>query len=181
MAAPHAFPIGLRLNQAARVVGQQFDRALGEAGGSLPVWLVLLSLTGGRTTTQRELAGLIGITEATLSHHLAAMERQGLVARARNETNRRVHDVAVTEAGQRLFRALREAAVAFDARLNDGLSTADRVRLGELLEHLVGNISDRPVPTPPWAGVGPAALAAQQRPAGRAGLRATPTEGPAHD
>ncbi len=157
---PNALPIGLRLNQAARLVGQQFDRALSEAGGSLPIWLVLLSLANGRPATQRELAGLIGITEATLSHHLSTMERRGLIVRERNETNRRIHDVAVTEDGLRLYRTLRESAVAFDARLNHGLPASEQARLAELLDQLVANISDRPAPTPPWAGIGPSALAA---------------------
>ena len=37
-------PIGLRLAQASRTVERAFDAALAEAGGSLPVWLVLLNL-----------------------------------------------------------------------------------------------------------------------------------------
>jgi MarR family transcriptional regulator, transcriptional regulator for hemolysin len=156
----YALPLGLRLNQTARLVGQQFDRALTEAGGSLPVWLVLLSLANRKPATQRELAGLIGIAEATMSHHLGAMERQGLISRARNEANRRIHDVTVTEAGLARFRELREAAVAFDARLNAGLTAADQARLAELLTHVSANLDDRPAPSPPWAGVGPSALAA---------------------
>ncbi|MEN2742828.1 MarR family winged helix-turn-helix transcriptional regulator [Microbacterium sp. X-17] len=144
----HALPLGLRLNQVARVVGQQFDRALTEVGGSLPVWLVLLSLAGRRPATQRELAGRIGITEATLSHHLGAMERQGLIARARNGENRRVHDVSVTDAGLARFHELREVAVAFDGRLNAGLPEADQARLAALLDHVVANISERPIPGP---------------------------------
>lgn len=132
-------PIGLRLNQVARIVGQEFDRALVEAGGSLPVWLVLLSLQSRRPATQRELATLIGITEATLSHHLNAMERQGLVTRVRNETNRRVHDVGVTADGIRLFGELRHVAQGFDARLNRGLSGDEQSQLAGLLDRLAAN------------------------------------------
>jgi MarR family transcriptional regulator for hemolysin len=155
-------PIGLQLNQAARVVGQQFDRALTEAGGSLPIWLVLLSLAGGTPANQRALANVVGLSEASLSHHLNAMERQGLVTRTRNETNRRIHDVAVTDDGKKLFRQLRTAAEAFDARLNDGLAPEDQAHLATLLDHLVSNISDTPRPVPPWAGIGPTALAARR-------------------
>lgn len=157
-------PIGLRLNQAARVVGQQFDRALTEAGGSLPVWLVLLSLSSGKPENQRALATVVGLAEATLSHHLNSMERLGLVTRERNATNRRVHDVTVTEEGTELFLRLRHAAEAFDARLNRGLPAQDQARLAELLDQVVANISDSPSPAPPWAGIGRTALAAQQSP-----------------
>ena len=44
MPEPFPEPIGLRLNQAARAVERAFDKALAEAGGSLPVWLILLNL-----------------------------------------------------------------------------------------------------------------------------------------
>jgi len=168
MTHPDGPPLGLHLNQAARVVGQQFDRALGEAGGSLPVWLVLLSLAS-RPATQRALAAIVGVSEATLSHHLNSMERDGLVTRTRNASNRRVHDVEATEAGRALFRRLRDAAIAFDARLNAGLSQDDRARFSALLRQVVGNVSDAPQPAPPWAGVGPTALAASEQPRGRHG------------
>jgi MarR family transcriptional regulator for hemolysin len=155
-------PIGLHLNQAARIVGQQFDRALTEAGGSLPIWLVLLSLSNGQPATQRALAGTVGISEATLSHHLNSMEGAGLVTRTRNESNRRIHDVAVTDDGRNMFRRLRTAAGAFDAVLNHGLSPQDQVQLAELLDRMVANISDTPQPVPPWRGVGASALATRE-------------------
>lgn len=175
----HPYPVGLRLNQTARLVGQEFDRALTAVGGSLPIWLVLLSIVGGRPATQRELAALIGIAEATLSHHLSSMERDGLVVRARNERNRRIHDVTATEAGTALFQRLREAAVAFDARLNRGLDPDDHARLAELLDRVRTNLGEPPQPAPPWAGIGPAALAAQG--GGLHHLAPTPTEGDSHD
>jgi hypothetical protein len=43
--APLPLPIGLRLSQTAREVERTFDEALGRAGGTLPVWLILLNLT----------------------------------------------------------------------------------------------------------------------------------------
>ncbi len=70
---PFPVPIGLRLAQASRTVERAFDAALAEAGGSLPVWLVLLNLKVRRPGNQRELAEAVGITGATLTHHLNAM------------------------------------------------------------------------------------------------------------
>ena len=68
--APFPLPIGLRLSQATRVVERAFDEALGEAGGTLPVWLILLNLKIRTPGTQRELAEAVGVREATLTHHL---------------------------------------------------------------------------------------------------------------
>src|SRR5579875_3285103 len=114
---PEVPPIGLRLARAARVVSRALDTTLAEAGGSLPVWLVLLNLKTGRAANQRELAEAVGVTEATLTHHLNAMDAQGLVTRRRDSANRRVHVVELTAEGEAAFLRLRDAAAAFDARL----------------------------------------------------------------
>src|ERR1022692_2615987 len=104
---PFPVPIGLRLNQAARAVERAFDEALAEAGGTLPVWLVLLNLTIRKPANQRELAEAVGIREATLTHHLNAMDARGLIARTRDAANRRVQVVTLTEAGRGAFWRLR--------------------------------------------------------------------------
>ncbi len=62
MLRPELIPIGLQLNRTARVVGRAFDDALTEAGGSLPVWLVLLNLTIRTVASQRELARAVGVS-----------------------------------------------------------------------------------------------------------------------
>src|SRR3984957_8358849 len=103
-------PIGLRLNQAARAVGRAFDEALAQAGGTLPVWLILLNLKVRRPGTQRELADAVGIREATLTHHLNAMDADGLITRTRETANRRIQVVTLTEKGDDAFQSLAAAA-----------------------------------------------------------------------
>jgi MarR family transcriptional regulator, transcriptional regulator for hemolysin len=139
--APFPAPIGLRLSQASRAVERAFDEALAEAGGTLPVWLILLNLKIHKPGTQRDLADWVGIREATLTHHLNAMDTRGLVTRKRDEANRRVQVVALTEEGEAAFLRMREAAMAFDTRLREGLSAADVERLGDLLGTLSANVT----------------------------------------
>src|ERR1700691_3307731 len=117
MPEPFPLPIGLRLTQASRAVGRAFDEALAEAGGSLSVWLILLNLKIRRPGTQRELAEAVGIREATLTHHLNAMDADGLITRTRDAANRRVQVVTLTEKGDQAFQSLAAAAIAFDAKL----------------------------------------------------------------
>ena len=142
MPEPERPPIGLLLARAAKSVSRAFDDALAEAGGSLPVWLVLISLKSRPLGNQRELAGVVGIREATLTHHLNAMDVQGLVTRRRDPANRRVHLVELTEAGETLFLRLRDAAFAFDQRLRRGLSDRDAAVLEGLLLRLERNVAD---------------------------------------
>ncbi|MDQ2882059.1 MAG: MarR family winged helix-turn-helix transcriptional regulator [Actinomycetota bacterium] len=121
MRRPATPPIGLRLASTAKAVSRAFDDALAAAGGSLPSWLVLISLKTQHLATQRALAAAVGIQDATLTHHLNAMEAEGLVTRRRDPTNRRVHLVELTEHGETAFHRMRTAAVTFDKRLRTGL------------------------------------------------------------
>src|SRR4051812_6193468 len=93
---PPAEPVGLMLARIAKTAGRAFDDALAAEGGSLPTWLILLSLKTNRPETQRELARAVGIEGPTLTHHLARLEKAGLVTRERDPANRRVHRVALT-------------------------------------------------------------------------------------
>jgi len=147
---PFPVPIGLRLAQASRTVERAFDAALAEAGGSLPVWLVLLNLKVRRPGNQRELAEAVGITGATLTHHLNAMHAQGLIARARDDGNRRVQVVTLTEEGEAAFLRLREAAIAFDGRLRYGFAETDLTTLAASLDRLAANaVSEARAPSAP--------------------------------
>ena len=150
--APFPLPIGLRLSQAARAVERAFDEALGEADGTLPVWLILLNLKIRKPANQRELAEAVGVREATLTHHLNAMDARGLVTRTRDATNRRVQVVALTEAGEAAFVRLRDTAITFDAKLRAGLTDADLATLSNLLGHLAANVGVREAAAP-WVGL----------------------------
>lgn len=149
---PARTPIGLHLTQASRAISRAFDDALAAAGGSLPFWLVLLNLTMRTIASQRELAEAMGISEATLTHHLNAMETAGFITRQRDPANRRIHVVELTPEGESMFARLRGAAAAFDARLRHGLTEQEIAGLGGLLDRLAANVAG-PDDGPAWAGL----------------------------
>jgi MarR family transcriptional regulator, transcriptional regulator for hemolysin len=149
---PFRLPVGLRLAQTAHILERAFDEALAEAGGTLPVWLILLNLKIRKPGTQRELAEAVGIKEATLTHHLNAMDGRGLITRKRDAANRRVQVVELTEAGEAAFLRLREVAVGFNGQLQDGLSESDLAHLDQVLVRLAAN-AGAPPGAPPWAGL----------------------------
>jgi MarR family transcriptional regulator for hemolysin len=141
MPPPALPPIGLKLARTAKAVSGAFDDALAAAGGSLPIWLILISLKTQRLGNQRELAEAVGIQGATLTHHLNAMESAGLVTRRRDDANRRVHVVELTAEGEAMFHRLRTAAVTFDQRLRAGITAGEIAVLEQLLDRLHHNVS----------------------------------------
>jgi MarR family transcriptional regulator for hemolysin len=136
---PVVEPIGLQVTRTAKVLSRAFDDALAEAGGSLPTWLVLVSLKNKVPGAQRELADAVGIEGPTLTHHLNRMEAAGLVTRRRDPENRRVHLVELTADGEALFRRLRAAVTAFDGELRQGISENQLATLRRLLGRLRSN------------------------------------------
>jgi MarR family transcriptional regulator, transcriptional regulator for hemolysin len=146
MGKPDTEPIGLLLTRTAKVVSRAFDQALTEAGGSLPTWLVLVSLEGRAHGAQREVADAVGIEGPTLTHHLNRMEAAGLVTRRRDPDNRRAHRVELTEDGEAAFRRLLQTVASFDVRLRAGLADRELTALRGLLDRLRANVAapDRP-------------------------------------
>jgi MarR family transcriptional regulator for hemolysin len=141
MSRPTAEPIGRQLARTAKLVTRAFEQELALAGGSMPTWLILLSLKSRSWRTQRELAEALGIEGPTLTHHLAGLERAGLVRRTRDPDNRRVQRVDLTEAGDAAFQRLRRAASSFDQRLRSGLEDSEIQQLRELLAQLLSNVT----------------------------------------
>jgi MarR family transcriptional regulator for hemolysin len=131
--------LSLLIGRVAKELSRAFDDALVTAGGSTPTWQVLRALSAGEHRTQAELAAAIGVRQPTLTHHLDALERAGLVTRKREDANRRAQRVTVTESGEHLFLRLRRAAASFDGRLRAGLDDADVAELRRLLGQLVEN------------------------------------------
>ena len=121
-------------------MSRAFNDALAEAGGSLPMWLVLSSLKGRAWPAQLELARAVGIEGPTLTRHLDGFERAGLVTRVRDPANRRAVRVELTDAGHAKHAELLQAVIAFNRRLRAGLDEKDLERLRNLLDQLDRNV-----------------------------------------
>jgi MarR family transcriptional regulator, transcriptional regulator for hemolysin len=142
MQRPTNEPIGRQLARTAKQVSRAFERALADAGGSGPTWLILLALKTRDWKTQAELARELGIERPTLTHHLRALERDGLVARERDPDDLRAQRMSLTAEGDAAFGRLRAAAMGFDRRLRAGLGEGDLERLRRLLETLAATTAE---------------------------------------
>jgi MarR family transcriptional regulator for hemolysin len=136
MPPPTTVPIGLQLSRTARITTQAFDRAMAEAGGSAATWQVLVLIRSRQWGQQSEMAAAMGISGATLTHHLNALERQGLVRRWREDGNRRVQRAELTDEGIALFDRLRVIAGRHDEMLRANLTDEETETLAELLGKL---------------------------------------------
>lgn len=145
---PASPPLGIELARTAREVGRAFEQALEDAGGSRPLWLILMTLKQRPQANQRQMAAQIGIESATVTHHLNGMEADGLLTRRRDPADRRVHVVELTPAGEAMFHRLRRVVTAFDRQLRTGFDDVQVAQLREFLAQLRQNVSQ---PHPAWS------------------------------
>ena len=149
---PKETPIGLELARTAKAVSRAFGDSLAEAGGSLPMWLVLTRLKGEAWPTQLELARALDIEGPTLTRHLDGLERAGLVRRTRDRADRRAISVELTEAGEAKHAELLHAVIDFNRRLRSGVGGGEIAELRRLLAKLEENVRPAGSPNPPAAG-----------------------------
>ena len=146
---PQREPIGLFVARTAKSLSRAFETALAEHGGSLPGWLVVASLATNAHGSQRSIAADIGVEGPTLTHHLNRMESAGLVTRTRDPQNRRVHQVALSDAGRAEFEQMLTVVGDFDRRLRAGFSEDELDTLRHLLGRLAANADASPATPAP--------------------------------
>lgn len=143
---PSGPPLGLQLARTARAVTRAFEQAMASAGASASAWQVLVIVRSAQWGTQAEMAKAMGLTGATLTHHLNALEAQGLVRRWRDPGNRRVQQTELTQDGIALFDRLRRVAATHDARLRSLLDPEEAATLARLLAKLSDGFADDGTP-----------------------------------
>jgi DNA-binding MarR family transcriptional regulator len=89
-----------------------------------------------------ELAIQAGVSAPTATRMLDALERDGLVARERQASDRRLVHVTVTEAGRRAIGAKRRRIAARRAQVYGSLSPAERKQAARVLSSLAAAMEE---------------------------------------
>lgn len=97
---------------------------------------ILRLLSRNPSISQRELADRLGTVPSRVVALIDSLESRGLVARTRSATDRRNHELKLTEAGSATMRELRTISEVHDRAVLGGLSNAQREQLQSLLSRL---------------------------------------------
>ena len=108
----------------------------GLSGSDYPV-LVTLHERGDEPIRSTELAELVGWEQSRMSHHLARMERRGLVIRRAHRSDARGSEVHLTDDGRAVFLdAARSHSRAVRALFADALSDTQLEALADAMDTL---------------------------------------------
>jgi DNA-binding MarR family transcriptional regulator len=114
------------------------ERLLAESGITVEraAYGVLVGVADHGPVRLTALAAQLGVDASTVSRHVSGLERQGLLVRVGDPTDRRVAQVTLTAAGSEVLDELRSARHRWLAELLAGWPARDRERLGPLLARL---------------------------------------------
>jgi MarR family transcriptional regulator, transcriptional regulator for hemolysin len=129
-------PLGRQLALTGKVVSERFDDYLSQRCASLPMWILLRQLENEDALSQRELAARMGIEAPTLVRHLDRMEAEGLVTRRRDDRDRRIVRVSLTDAGRCRHDELKHVAADLDARLRSLFSDRELAIVRRALDRI---------------------------------------------
>ncbi len=143
--APRVTPSWQRFEIAiiatARELRAAFDERLSVLDLNLSQATLLAYVTDFGSSTQTELAEMVGLGRAATGTMIDQLESRGLVERRPDPDDRRVWLVATTTTGEILVDRFYELDQGLRAEFRQGISRADRHQLTELLDRLSVNIA----------------------------------------
>ncbi|MDI6955836.1 MarR family transcriptional regulator [Pantoea sp. Pa-EAmG] len=140
----HPQPFSRLLHLTAHAWRLAVDRRLKESGLSMSSWLAIASIaTASEPPTQKALAQLLGLEEASVVPLVDRLVKQQLLARVQPKEDRRKRLLVLTEQGGEAFATVKTQADALRAQLladidPAALAVTENV-LQQLLERL-GNV-----------------------------------------
>lgn len=92
------------IHQTYFLAEKRLEHKLHEAGGiSFSQFLILLGLHCKEKTSQSGIAQFLYLTEATVSRHITALQKEKYLTRREDPENRRRHILAMTPHGAKVF------------------------------------------------------------------------------
>lgn len=131
--------LGFLLNRAALTVRARFEEGLDRHGLTAPQWAVLARLWQRDGVPQSEIAHGLGMDKATVSGIVRRLEGKGLVAPHRDERDRRVYRVFLTDAGRAMEHVLPDVAAQANDLALKGFTAAEAAGLKDALRRVFEN------------------------------------------
>lgn len=130
------------LARAYLMARRRFDKAMSEQGASLAQTKMLISiLAENGTICASDLAERFGVTPRTITEAVDVLEREGLVRRTADPTDRRVKRLSLTAAGEQAVGATEPLRRALTSQILAELDGEERQTLQRLLRKLLQALS----------------------------------------
>lgn len=132
----------------ARLLRGDFDRNVDNVGLTRSQWALIAVAARRPGSTQREIAELLEMSEASAGRLVDRLEADGMLERREREGDRRARAVYLTEAANPLLDRMGALARLREERWFRGISETQLQQTEEVLDRLYANVSAIAPPLP---------------------------------
>ena len=126
-----------RLSVASNAVSRLIARAYEDRFGlTIPQWRLIAVLAEDGALTQQAIGARTVMDKVTVSRATQGLVKRRLVQRAPHDADGRSHHLALSKAGERLYREISPVALEYEARLLQQFDPAAVEELKRVLRHL---------------------------------------------
>jgi DNA-binding MarR family transcriptional regulator len=122
----------------------RLEAALQPIGVTTTQFRILTTLSHGEKRSSAALSRMFGVKPQTMIKQIAFMESNGLIVRKLAKGNKRVLEVAMTEAGRVRLRACDEAATEVEASIFSAFESGELKTYRALMQKLLASLRQIP-------------------------------------
>jgi DNA-binding MarR family transcriptional regulator len=131
--------VGHITENAMKQIAEAFGRRLKDTGITRIQWIAMYYISTNKIISQRELSVLMHVADSSIGRLLDRLERDEMVVRLTNESDRRVTMVMLTERGEALMKKLIPYGEKFNDDLTEGIKQEDLIVFQNVLDKMIEN------------------------------------------
>ncbi len=129
--------LGYQMTLLSRISERRFEQLLTPVGLTRVKWCVLLAVHEQGLKNPSDIAEYVGIDRTATSRALRALDSDGLVTRCGGTADKRMTEVALTEAGHEVLQTAIDAAQTNASHFGDKLSWYEQDMLRSIIKKLM--------------------------------------------
>lgn len=123
-------------------ITEAFGGRLENSGITRVQWIALYYVKTKNKISQRELSNLMNIMDSSVGRLIDRLERDGLIERHRDNTDRRVVFITLTDKGDKLISDLLPIGIQFNDDLLAGIDEEELMIYEKVLNKMISNIKE---------------------------------------
>lgn len=127
------YRLSIASNRVSAAVATAYEALFGL---SIPQWRLIAVIAQGASVTQQALGAATQMDKVTVSRAATALVERGLVKRAPHPGDQRSHLLSLSTAGQALYDAVAPKALALEAQIFGGFSSAEVAQFSAMLARI---------------------------------------------
>lgn len=133
--------LGFLMHDISRLRRRIFDEFMRPLGVTRSQWWVMAYLSRYNGLSQSDLASTLELGRASLGGLLDRLELTGYIERRSDPSDRRIKKIFLSPMGNQMIKEMSARSHEMSERILEGLSTADRLQLADLLMTVKQNLN----------------------------------------